>query len=122
MATYPDNWRGVLSLHRLVVHPTVPTNGASFLISQSIRLVRQDKRWECLVTYADQGRGHTGAIYKATNWEYVGVTAKHAQWVDPTTGRYVAKLSTRTRTKKEMEELGYEVIGRFAKHKYRMVL
>lgn len=122
-ATWPSNWRAVLALHRLVVAPYVPTNGASYLIGRSIRLIRQDRRWECLVTYADESQGHAGTIYQATNWEYCGVTSSEAQWVDPETGRFVArKAGPRTRTKAEMEELGYKMIGRFKKHKYRMVL
>lgn len=122
LATYPDDWQGVMSLHRLALHPDVPTNGASYLIGQSIKLIRQDKRWKCLVTYADEGQGHTGAIYRATNWTYVGTTAAEAQWVDQA-GRHVArKAGPKTRTKGEMEALGYEMVGRNRKHKFVMVL
>ena len=66
IATYDGEWRKVLSLTRLDIEPSVPKNGASFLLSQSIKLINKDK-WHCLVTYADTWRGHTGSIYKATN-------------------------------------------------------
>lgn len=122
IATYSGDWRRVLSLTRLVCIPDAPRNSASFLLSRSINMIKKDKRWECLVTYASQRFGHNGAIYKATNWERVGMTKPEATWVDRE-GQYVArKAGPKTRTKAEMEELGYEMIGRFAKIKYRMIL
>jgi len=122
LATYPQDWRGVLALSRLVVLPDQPTNSASFLIGRSIRLIRQDPRWKCLVTYADDYQGHAGTIYKATNWESCGKTAPHPTWVD-CDGRMVArKAGPKTRTRAQMEQLGYTMIGRFSKHKFRIVL
>lgn len=122
LATYAGDWRRVLSLSRLVCAPEVPTNGASFLIGRSVRAIRDDGRFDCLVTYADGWQEHTGAIYRATNWEYCGETKPEAVWVN-SSGRMVArKAGPKTRTKAEMEDLGYNCIGRFPKHKYRMVL
>jgi hypothetical protein len=103
LATYPE-WKKVLSLSRLVVDPRVPRNGASFLIAASIKLIRKDPRWECLLTYADTWQGHTGGIYRATNWEYTGITKPQATWIDSKNGNMVAKKAgPRTRTKSEME-------------------
>jgi len=82
IATWKGEWRKVLSLTRLAISPEVPKNGASFLLSQSIKLIDPEK-WHCLVTYADTWRKHTGAIYKATNWEYMGETKPspaHLKW------------------------------------------
>ncbi len=118
-ATYPDNWRGVLALTRLAIAPEVPKNVASFLLGASMRLIDRGK-WPCLVTYADEMQGHTGAIYRATNWEYCGMTAKEATWF--LNGRMVArKAGPKTRTKAEMEAIGAEMVGRFAKHKFRHI-
>ena len=118
LATHPSNWQGVLALSRLVVVPKVPKNGASYLLGQSERMIRKHPRWECLVTYADTWQGHTGAIYKATNWTYIGETSPESVWVD-STGRMVArKAGPKTRTQAEMLALGYTKVGRFSKHKY----
>ena len=118
-ATYPENWRGVLSLTRLVVGPDVPKNGASYLIAASMRLIDRT-RWPCLVTYADEMQGHTGSIYRATNWEYCGMTAKEATWFK--NGRMISrKAGPKTRTHKEMVDMGCEMVGRFSKHKFRHV-
>lgn len=118
-ATYPEDWKGVLALTRLAIAPEVPKNGASFLLGASMRMIDRD-RWPCLVTYADEMQGHTGAIYKATNWEYCGMTAKEATWFKD--GRMVSrKAGPKTRTRDEMLALGCEMVGRFAKHKFRHI-
>lgn len=113
-----ENWKKVLSLTRLVIHPDVPTNGCSFLISKSVMLIRKDSRFVSLVTYACESQGHTGAIYKATNWIYVGRTSATPRWLDPITGRQVACKATKNRTKSMMLALGYILQGSFHKHKF----
>lgn len=74
----------VLCLTRLAIAPSVGTNGASFVIGRSIRQIKKSKRWQALITYADDGQNHTGAIYRATNWTYDGQTTPRRLWVDPT--------------------------------------
>lgn len=116
-ASYPKDWKAVLALSRLVVCPGVPKNAASFLLAKSMKLIDR-VRWPCLVTYADEWQGHTGGIYKATNWEYMGLTSPEAVWT--LGGRMVArKAGPKTRTKSEMEALGAVCLGRFPKHKFR---
>lgn len=113
-----SGWRGVLSLSRLVIEPGVPTNGASYLLGQSVRLIVGDSRWCLLVTYADEWQGHTGAIYRAAGWEYVGLTSPERVYVRD--GAMVArKAGPRTRTHAEMLALGAECVGAYPKHKYR---
>jgi hypothetical protein len=112
------DWRGVLSLSRLVVAPDMPTNTASYLMGRSIRLVKQDPRWHTGVTYADTGQGHTGAIYLATNWTKVGMMPGNQVWKDAN-GRQVSKKNgARSRTSAEMRELGYEPTGKTNKIKF----
>ena len=116
LATFSENWKGVLSLSRLVVHPSVPKNGASFLISQSVNQIDREA-WPCLVTYADEMQGHTGAIYRATNWDYVGKTSRYSAY--SLNGRLMSrKAGPKTRTHKEMLDLGCVFLGKFSKHKF----
>lgn len=117
-----ENWRGVLSLSRLVIVPGMPTNAASFLLGQSIKLIRKDPRWTSLVTYADSGQGHTGAIYRATNWEYAGMMPGHTTWKTPEGGQVSRKSTNKTRNHAEMAALGYINAGRSGKHKFTMRL
>ena len=119
-ATYPANWQGVLSLSRLAILPGVPANACSFLLGRSRRLIDR-KLWPCLVTYADQWRGHTGAIYRADNWHYEGLTKP--QRVYQIGERMVArKAGPTTRTHAEMLALGAVCLGAFAKHKFTHTL
>jgi hypothetical protein len=115
-ATYPKRWQGVLSLSRLVILPDVPKNAATFLLSRSRRLI-DPKAWPCLVTYADDWRGHSGAIYRADNWEYRGKTKPQRTYC--VNGRMTArKAGPKTRTHDEMLALGAELVGTFAKQKF----
>ncbi len=112
-----DDWRKVLSLTRLAVRADVPANAASFLMSRGMRLIRADARFVTLVTYADEFMQHTGAIYRAANWTYIGEMKPQPRWEDAD-GRQVAKKATRTRTNAEMQALGYRMVGAYRKHKF----
>ena len=122
LATHPSAWQAVLALSRLVVLPDQPKNAASFLIMASVKLIQAEGRWQKLVTYADTRMGHTGGIYRATNWKYEGLTQAESTWVTPD-GRTVArKAGGHTRTKGEMQALGFRCIGKFPKLKFTMDL
>lgn len=113
-----DDWRNVLSLSRLAVVDGEPKNCASLLIAGSIRLL--PPRWRWLVTFADESQGHTGTIYRATGWRFVGRTKPEARWID-TSGRQVSKKSAgRSRTNDEMRALGLLCLGRFTKLKFTL--
>lgn len=115
-ATYPPNWKGVLSLSRLVIAPGVPKNACTFLLARSVKLI-DAKRWPCLVTYADDWRGHTGTIYRASNWKYLGKTKGHPTWT--VNGVMTArKAGPKTRTRDQMLALGAVCEGVHAKHKF----
>lgn len=116
LATYPENWQGVLCLSRLVIKPRVPQNACSFLLAGSMKQIDRG-RWPCLVTYADEWQGHDGTIYRASNWRELPMTKAEPTFVKD--GRMIArKAGGHTRTRAEMEALGAKMIGRFAKHKF----
>jgi hypothetical protein len=116
-----ESWQRVLSLTRLAVKPEVPKNAATFLMAGSVRLIKRDRRFVSLVTYADDFMGHTGGIYRACNWTYVGHMRGSPRWEDEN-GRQVARKSTVSRTNAEMTDLGYRCVGTFGKHKFVMHL
>lgn len=121
-ATFPEgDWRRVLALSRFVLDPDVPKNGASFLLARSTRLIRRSGAWDCLVTYADEWQGHTGTMYRAAGWEYVGRTKPERVYV--LDGRMIArKAGPTTRTHAEMLALGAECVGAHSKHKFRLLI
>ena len=110
-----------LALTRLAISPDVPSNGASFLIGQSIKQLKKDRpNIRILVTYADTMQSHTGAIYRATNWTYDGLTTPQPRWVDAS-GNLVSSLSKTSRSRAWMDSV-YERVESFPMHRYYMVL
>ena len=61
-------------LTRLVVD-SGHKNAASFLISQSLKLLSTQPC--AIISYADSAHGHSGIVYQATNWAYTGSTISH---------------------------------------------
>jgi hypothetical protein len=120
-ATYPDDWQGVLSLSRLVIHPDVPKNACSFLLASSMRMIDRS-RWPCLVTYASERMGHIGTIYKATNWAYAGKTKPEPVYINGNGVEVARKAGPVSRSHGQMVALGHERLGRFSKHKYVHVI
>lgn len=114
----PDDWKRVVSLSRMALHPCVPKNGCTFLLARSVDLIRKDGRYRSLVTFADSAQGHSGGIYRAAGWTYVGETVPTPLWIDPTNGRMRSIKADRTRTVAELRSLGLEFKGRFIKHKF----
>ena len=102
-----DAWAGVLALSRLVVAPEMPTNAASFLLGGSMRQIDRD-RWPVLLTYADTRQGHTGAIYRATNWTCDGPVPAGDVWIDGTGRQRGRKRGNRTLSAAEMRAAGFE--------------
>jgi hypothetical protein len=96
----------VLSLSRLWVDDEVPANGESFLLGASMAMIDR-RRWPVLLTYADTAQGHTGAIYRATNWRCLGETAAADTWVDAEGVQRGRKRGGRMLLAAEMRALGF---------------
>lgn len=66
----------ILELTRLVILDGYGKNIESYFIGQSFRWLREhDPAVKVLISYADPEQGHTGLIYRATNWLYQGCGA-----------------------------------------------
>ena len=72
----PINPDKCLELRRLVCIDDTPKNTESYFIGKTLRWLKQNTDMEVIVSFADQHYGHSGIIYKATNFEYYGETAK----------------------------------------------
>jgi hypothetical protein len=113
-----ENPWGVLALSRLCVADEMPTNSASFLLGASMRLIDR-KTWPTLLTYADTRLGHTGAIYKATNWTCLGEVKGWPAWRHKETGEMRGKKrGPRNYSTDEMVEMGFERLSPMPKIKY----
>lgn len=71
-----DEILNVIELTRLWVHDSIPKNGESYLVGNTLPLVPKD----IVVSFADTSMNHLGVIYQATNWYYTGLSAKRTDW------------------------------------------
>lgn len=118
----PGGYKTTLILSRMVVHPLVPTNGASFLLSGSVKRIAGIGRYDTLMTYADTWKGHSGAVYRAANWTYEGMSEPTAIWLDNQGVLGSAYCQGRKLPGAIMRERGYEMHGYYPKHIYTMHL
>lgn len=63
-----------VELNRLCIIDNAPKNTLSFFVSSALNLLPKPC---CVVSYADNGQGHHGYIYQATNWIYTGLNEIH---------------------------------------------
>jgi len=114
-------------LIRLWVHPDAPTNTASFIIGRSLRLLPEQVG--LVVTFADSGQNHQGAIYQATNFFYLGMSNQGIRYVDASGVEVTARLANvyRNRNPEKFEgmslseirdNLGWTPVISHQKHRY----
>ncbi len=70
----PINPTKCLELRRLACVDDTPKNTESYFIAQTIKLLKKTTDMEVIVSFADGHQGHTGVIYKASNFDYLGET------------------------------------------------
>ncbi len=122
VANWDGDWREVLALSRLVCVPAAPRNSASFLLARSIDAISADGRFKRLLTYADEWQGHTGAIYRAAGWEFLGYTAAEATFVSADGVMMGRKRGPRTLTRKQMEDAGFAMVGKYRRLRFGKTL
>ena len=71
---------GIWELGRLAFHDDAPRNSESRCLAVAMRLFRQYVPVRAIITYADTSQGHTGIIYRASNFQYLGLTAQKADF------------------------------------------
>ena len=69
-------YENCLELSRLWVVGGEPKNTASFFIGHTLRFLQNKTRLLGVVSYADTTEGHTGTVYKASNFKLLGLTAR----------------------------------------------
>lgn len=67
----PEAPGGVLALSRMVAVPRDQRKlrHVSTPLRRQMRVLIDRGRWPVLVTYSDEGQGHTGHVYKCSGWE-----------------------------------------------------
>ena len=64
----------VLELNRLCCIDDTPTNTESYFIGQTLKWLSSNTDYQVVVSYADPDYGHSGTIYKASNFIHYGMT------------------------------------------------
>lgn len=72
---YGDSIDDVLELRRLVLIDDTPRNSESYFIGHTLRWLKRNTKVKTIVSYADPNYGHSGVIYRATNFTHVGMTS-----------------------------------------------
>jgi hypothetical protein len=79
---YASQEKDVIELRRLCCTDEAPKNSETFFISRTIRWLKQNTDVKVIISYADQFHNHSGIIYQASNFEYLGKTSssKMIEW------------------------------------------
>lgn len=92
--------REVLELRRLVLLDDCGRNSESRVVGYCLRWIKKNlPHVNVIVSYADPMYGHTGVIYKASNFSLVGITPDDKGYFDPSTGKTYHSRALRTKYK-----------------------
>ena len=114
-----ENINNVVELTRLWVCDSVPRNGESFLIGNTLK--KSGK--EIVVSYAEIEQGHLGVVYQATNWYYTGLSAKRTNWVVEGIDKHCQTIADKYSSQELKELYGdkFSLKPRPRKHRYVFV-
>ena len=73
---YGNSESEVIELRRLCCIDNTPKCTESYFIGKTIKWLKKNTTYKTIVSYADAHYNHTGVIYRATNFEYHGLTSK----------------------------------------------
>jgi hypothetical protein len=73
---YADKPDDVVELRRLACIDLTPKNTETYFIGKTIRWLKRNTDYKLIVSYADPFHGHSGVIYKASNFKHIGMTSK----------------------------------------------
>jgi len=102
----------VTELRRLCCIDDTPKNTESYFIGAALRYLKKNTKVKTIVSYADANYNHSGTIYKASNFEYKGLTAKGKVIVH--NGKKTHDKSTRAKYKGELKPYAKRLIAALA--------
>ena len=94
---YSDKETDIVELRRLVLIDETPRNTESWFIAKCIKYIKQNSEFATIVSYADPYYNHTGYIYQASNFIYIGTTNKDKLLKDRETGKTFHSRALRTK-------------------------
>jgi hypothetical protein len=95
---FADSEEKVMELRRLVLLDEAGRNSESRVVGWCLRwLKKHAPAIEIVVSYADPAHGHSGVIYRASNFQHVGMSAADKGFRDPETGKTYHSRALRTK-------------------------
>ena len=77
---YVENEDELIELRRLCCIDKTPRNTESYFVGKTIKWIKRNTKIKKIISYADPHYGHQGVIYKASNFEYLGITS-HGRFI-----------------------------------------
>jgi hypothetical protein len=111
-----ENAFNVIELTRLWVCDSVPKNGESFLIGNTLKKCGK----EIVVSFAEIDQGHVGTVYQASNWIYTGLSAKRTNWTIEGLDKHCQTIADKYTAAQIREKYGdkFKLVDRPRKHRY----
>lgn len=72
---YVENEEHLIELRRLCCIDKTPRNTESYFIGFTLRWLKKNTDIQKVISYADSNYNHTGIIYRASNFSYLGMTS-----------------------------------------------
>lgn len=123
----------ILELNRVVIDEQAPINSASYMISKTLKWLKNYSDYKIVISYSDLEYHHYGYIYQALNFKYIGISkgskrktlkGKHPRTVRKNMQgqeteiietsdkhRYIYFLGNKTENKKLIENLKYRIVS-----------
>lgn len=67
-----NHYGNVIELRRLCLIDKARYNSESFFIAKTIKWLKMNTNYTAVLSYSDPNVGHSGTIYKASNFDYLG--------------------------------------------------
>jgi len=79
---HEKKYKNCIDIRRMACTDESPFNSESFFLSQIIKWVTYNTDYENVLSYSDLTVGHIGTIYKASNFQEIGLTTptKYVEW------------------------------------------
>jgi hypothetical protein len=109
---FSDRAEDVIELRRLCCINETPKNTESYFIGCMLRWLKKNSHHKIVISYADAEYGHSGTIYKASNFKYLG-KQKGAKVIDYQ-GKLYHDKTIRTMYNGKVKPYGQKIIDALA--------
>lgn len=89
----------VVELRRLVLLDECVKNTESFVIGKCLKYLKKYTAFKTVISYADPHYQHSGVIYKASNFKYLGTTSQDILIKDTVSNKVYHSRALRTKYK-----------------------